>query len=40
MAMELMVAMDRQYKINIPEEEFSKIVNVNAAVEAVQRHLA
>ena len=40
MAMEVMVAVDKKYKINIPEDEFAKIKNVNDAVEAVQRHLA
>jgi acyl carrier protein len=40
MAMEVMVAVDKKYKINIPEEEFAKIRNVNDTVEVVQRHLA
>ena len=40
MAMEVMVAVDKKYKINIPEEEFAKIRNVNDTVDIVQRHLA
>jgi acyl carrier protein len=39
MAMEVMVAVDKKYKINIPEDEFSQIKNVNDTVEVVQRHL-
>ncbi len=38
-AMELMVAVDKKYKIKIPEDEFVAIVNVNQAVAAVQRYL-
>jgi acyl carrier protein len=40
MAMEVMVAVDKKYKINIPEEEFTKLKNVNDTVETVMRHLA
>jgi acyl carrier protein len=40
MAMEVMVAVDKKYKINIPEEEFAKIKNVNDTVEVVQRHVS
>jgi acyl carrier protein len=40
MAMEVMVAVDKKYKINIPEEEFTKLQNVDQTVEVVQRHLA
>ena len=40
MAMEVMVAVDKKYKINIPEEEFAKIKNVNDTVEVVARHVA
>ena len=40
MAIEMLVAVDKKYKIEISEEEFGKIKNVNDAVEAVQRHLA
>jgi acyl carrier protein len=39
MAMEVMVAVDKKYKINIPEDEFAKIKNVNDTVEIVQRHI-
>src|SRR5438132_13809890 len=39
MAMEVMVAVDKKYKINIPEDEFAKIRNVNDTVEVVQRHM-
>lgn len=38
MAIELMVALDKEYKIDIPEEEFRKITNVNDAVEVVMRY--
>ena len=40
MAMEVMVTVDKQFKINIPEEEFVQIKNVNDAVEVVMRYLA
>jgi acyl carrier protein len=40
MAIEMLVAVDKKYNIEISEEEFGKIKNVNDAVEAVQRHLA
>jgi acyl carrier protein len=40
MAIEMLVAVDKRYKIEISEEEFGKIKNVNDAVEVVQRHLA
>ncbi|MBI3895876.1 MAG: acyl carrier protein [Acidobacteria bacterium] len=39
MAIEILVAVDKKYKIEIPEEEFGKIRNVYDAVEVVQRHL-
>jgi len=39
MAMEVMVAVDKKYKINIPEDEFAKIKNVNDTVEVVTRHM-
>ena len=39
LAMELMVNMDKKYKIDIPEEEFQKIRNVDDAVATVRRHL-
>jgi acyl carrier protein len=40
MAMEVMVAVDKKYKINIPEDEFAKIKNVDDTVEVVRRHVA
>ena len=39
MAMEVMVAVDKKYKINIPEDEFATIKNVNDTVEVVLRHM-
>jgi acyl carrier protein len=39
MAMEVMVAVDKKYKINIPEDEFATIKNVNDTVAVVQRHI-
>jgi acyl carrier protein len=39
MAMEVMVAVDKKYKINIPEDEFGKIKNVNDTVDVVLRHI-
>ncbi len=39
MAMEVMVAVDKRYKINIPEEEFAKIKNVNDTVDVVLRYM-
>jgi acyl carrier protein len=38
-ALELMVAVDRKYRIKIPEQEFTHIGTINDAVAAVQRHL-
>lgn len=38
--MEIMVTVDKRFKVDIPEEEFAKIKNVNDAVEMVQRYLA
>lgn len=35
MAIELMVALDKEYKIDIPEERFRSIKNVNDAVSVV-----
>jgi acyl carrier protein len=37
--MEIMVSVDKRFKVDIPEEEFAKIKNVNDAVEMVQRYL-
>jgi len=39
MAIEMLVAVDKKYRIQIPEEEFGKIKNVNDAVEIVERHV-
>ena len=39
MALEVMVAVDKKYKIDIPEEEFATIRTLNDAVEIVRRHL-
>ena len=40
MAIELMVALDKEYKIDIPEDEFRQIKNVDQAVEVVMKHLS
>ncbi len=40
MAIEVMVALDKRYKIDIPEAEFNKIKNVNDAVATVMQHLS
>jgi acyl carrier protein len=40
MAMEVMVAVDKKYKINIPEDEFAKIKNVDDTVAVVQRYVS
>ena len=39
MGMEVMVAMDKKFNIDIPEEEFLKATNVDQAVAAVLRYL-
>src|SRR5689334_593160 len=39
MAIEMLVAMDKKYKVQIPEEEFKNIKCVNDAVAIVQRHV-
>ena len=39
MAMEVMVAVDKKYKINIPEDEFASIRNVDDTVAVVRRHI-
>jgi len=39
MAMEVMVSMDKQFNIDVPEEEFVKATNVEEAVLMVQRYL-
>ncbi len=40
MAIEVMVSLDKRYKINIPEAEFNKIKNVDDAVATVMQHLS
>jgi len=40
MAIEMLVAVDKKYRIQIPEEEFATIKNVDDAVALVQRHVA
>jgi len=39
MAIELMVALDKEYQIDISEEEFREIKNVNEAVDVIMRYL-
>lgn len=39
MAMEIMVAVDKRFNIDIPEEEFNSIANVDEAVALVKRYL-
>ena len=39
MAIEMLVAMDKKYKVQIPEEEFKNIKTVNDAVAIVGRFL-
>jgi acyl carrier protein len=39
MAMEVMITMDKRFKIDIPEDEFMKVTNVTDAVEMVRRYL-
>jgi acyl carrier protein len=40
MAMEVMIAVDRKFGVDIPEEEFNKASNVNESVAMVERWLA
>ena len=40
MAIEMLVAMDKRYKIHIPEEDFKGIKNVEDAVAAVLLHMS
>ena len=40
MALEMMVALDKKYNIDIPEEEFTELKNVNETVAAILRHLS
>jgi acyl carrier protein len=39
MAMEVMVAVDKKFHLDIPEEEFNAITNVDDAVAVVKRYL-
>ena len=39
MAIEMLVAMDKKYKIQIPEEDFKNIKHVNDAVATVLLHM-
>ena len=39
MAIEMLVAMDKKYKVQIPEEEFKNIKCVNDAVTIVLKHV-
>jgi acyl carrier protein len=40
MAMEVMIAVDKKFKIDIPEEEFNKATNVDESVAMVEQWLA
>ncbi|MCU1325472.1 MAG: acyl carrier protein [Bryobacterales bacterium] len=40
MAMEVMIAVDKKFKIDIPEDEFNKATNVNESVKLVEHWLA
>ncbi len=40
MAMEVMIAVDKKFKIDIPEEEFNKATNVDESVAMVEKWLA
>ena len=40
MAIEVMVALDKRYKIDIPETEFNQIKNVSDAVFVVMQHVS
>lgn len=40
MAIEVMVALDKRYKIDIPESEFNQIKNVNDSVTVVMKHIS
>lgn len=40
MAMEVMIAVDKKFKIDIPEEEFNQATNVNASVALVEKWLS
>ena len=40
LGMELMLAIEKKFKIDIPEEEFEKLLTVDEAVPVVERYLA
>ena len=40
MAMEVMVSVDKKFKIDLPESEFTKVKNVDDTVAMVQKYLA
>lgn len=40
MALEVMVSLSKSYRIEIPEEEFAELQNVNNVVDLVTRHLS
>lgn len=40
MAMEVMIAVDKKFRIDIPEEEFNKATNVDESVAMVEKWLA
>jgi acyl carrier protein len=40
MAMEVMIAVDKKFKIDIPEEEFNKATNVDESVAMVEKWIA
>jgi len=40
LVMELMLAIDKKFKIDIPEEEFEKLLTVDDTVPVVERYLA
>ncbi len=40
MAMEVMLAVDKKFKLDIPEEEFNTATNVNESVKLVEHWLA
>ncbi|MEZ5363724.1 MAG: acyl carrier protein [Bryobacterales bacterium] len=39
MAMEIMVAVDKKFRIEVPEEEFLALENIDQTVDAVMRHI-
>lgn len=40
MALEVMVSLSKSYRIEIPEEEFAELQNVNNVVDLVTRHIS